>query len=52
MMFQTLGYYICMPFAALVRFFYTLTGSYGLVWCGTATAENLAAAAAGTGTTV
>ena len=30
MMFQTLGYYICMPFAALVRFFYTLTGSYGL----------------------
>ena len=30
MMFQTLGYYICMPFAALVRFFYSLTGSYGL----------------------
>ena len=30
MMFQTLGYYICMPFAALVRFFYNLTGSYGL----------------------
>lgn len=30
MMFHTLGYYICMPFAALVRFFYTLTGSYGL----------------------
>lgn len=29
-MFQTLGYYICMPFAALVRFFYTLTNSYGL----------------------
>ena len=29
-MFHTLGYYICMPFAALVRFFYTLTGSYGL----------------------
>ena len=29
-MFQTLGYYICMPFAALVRFFYNLTGSYGL----------------------
>ena len=30
MMFQTLGYYICMPFAALVRLFYNLTGSYGL----------------------
>ena len=29
-MFQTLGYYICMPFAALVRLFYNLTGSYGL----------------------
>lgn len=29
-MFSTLGYYICMPFAALVRFFYNLTGSYGL----------------------
>ena len=29
-MFHTLGYYICMPFAALVRFFYNLTGSYGL----------------------
>ena len=29
-MFQTLGYYICMPFAVLVRLFYNLTGSYGL----------------------
>ena len=29
-MFSTLGYYICMPFAALVRLFYNLTGSYGL----------------------
>ena len=29
-MFQTLGYYICMPFAALVRLFYNLTDSYGL----------------------
>lgn len=29
-MFQTLGYYVCMPFAALVRLFYNLTGSYGL----------------------
>ena len=29
-MFSTLGYYICMPFAAIVRLFYTLTGSYGL----------------------
>ena len=29
-MFQTLGYYICMPFAALVRLFYNLTGSSGL----------------------
>jgi len=29
-MFSTIGYYICMPFAALVRLFYNLTGSYGL----------------------
>ena len=29
-MFSTLGYYICMPFAALVRLFYNLTGSYGI----------------------
>lgn len=29
-MFQTLGYYICIPFAALVRLFYNLTSSYGL----------------------
>ena len=28
--FETLGYYICMPFAWLVRLFYTLTGSYGV----------------------
>ena len=26
----TLGYYICIPFAALLRLFYNLTGSYGL----------------------
>ena len=29
-MFATIGYYICIPFAWLVRFFYGLTGSYGL----------------------
>lgn len=29
-MLSTLGYYICVPFAWLVRLFYTLTGSYGL----------------------
>ena len=29
-MFATLGYYICVPFAWLLRAFYTLTGSYGL----------------------
>ena len=28
--FGTLGYYICIPFAALLRLFYNLTGSYGL----------------------
>ncbi len=28
-MFSTLGYYICIPFAWLVRLFYSLTGSYG-----------------------
>ena len=29
-MFATLGYYICIPFAWLVRLFYNLTGgSYG-----------------------
>ena len=27
--FGTMGYYICIPFAALVRLFYNLTGSYG-----------------------
>lgn len=26
----TLGYYVCIPFAALLRLFYNLTGSYGL----------------------
>ena len=25
-----LGYWICIPFAALLRLFYTLTGSYGI----------------------
>ena len=29
-MFSSLGYIICIPFAWLVRLFYTLTGSYGL----------------------
>lgn len=29
-MFATLGYYICVPFAALVKLFYNLTGSYGV----------------------
>ncbi len=29
-MFSTLGYWICVPFAWLVRLFYTLTHSYGL----------------------
>lgn len=29
-MFSTLGYYICIPFAWLVRIFYNLTQSYGL----------------------
>lgn len=29
-MFSTLGYYICIPFAWLVRVFYNLTGSYGV----------------------
>lgn len=29
-MFSTLGYYICIPFAWLVRLFYNLTGSYGV----------------------
>lgn len=28
-MFSTIGYYICIPFAWLVRFFYELTSSYG-----------------------
>ncbi|MCI2055714.1 MAG: membrane protein insertase YidC [Oscillibacter sp.] len=28
--FATIGYYICIPFAALLRLFYTLTGSYGI----------------------
>lgn len=29
-MFSTIGYYICIPFAALLRLFYNLTGSYGV----------------------
>ena len=29
-MFSSIGYIICIPFAWLVRLFYTLTGSYGL----------------------
>ncbi|MBE6972034.1 MAG: membrane protein insertase YidC [Ruminococcaceae bacterium] len=29
-MFAQLGYYICIPFAALTRLFYTWTGSYGV----------------------
>lgn len=29
-MFSTIGYYICIPFAWLVRLFYSLTGSYGV----------------------
>ncbi len=29
-MFSTLGYYICIPFAWLLRIFYELTGSYGM----------------------
>jgi YidC/Oxa1 family membrane protein insertase len=29
-MLSTIGYYICIPFAALTRLFYTLTGSYGV----------------------
>ena len=29
-MFSTIGYFICIPFAALLRLFYTLTESYGL----------------------
>ena len=29
-MFSTIGYYICLPFAALTRLFYSLTGSYGV----------------------
>ena len=28
--FGTMGYYICIPFAALLRLFYNLTGSYGV----------------------
>ncbi len=28
-MFSTIGYYICVPFAWLLRLFYNLTGSYG-----------------------
>ena len=28
-MFSTIGYYICIPFAWILRMFYTLTGSYG-----------------------
>ena len=27
---STIGYYICVPFAWLVRLFYNLTGSYGV----------------------
>lgn len=29
-MFSQIGYWICVPFAALLRLFYNLTGSYGL----------------------
>ena len=29
-MFSTLGYYICIPFAWILRIFYGMTGSYGL----------------------
>ena len=29
-MFSTIGYMICIPFAALLRLFYNLTGSYGV----------------------
>ena len=29
-MFSTIGYWICIPFAALLRLFYTATGSYGI----------------------
>lgn len=29
-MFSTIGYFICIPFAALLRLFYNLTSSYGL----------------------
>ena len=29
-MFSSIGYIICIPFAWLVRLFYTLTGSYGM----------------------
>ena len=29
-MLSTIGYYICVPFAALMRLFYNLTGSYGV----------------------
>ena len=29
-MFSTIGYLICIPFAALLRLFYNLTGSYGV----------------------
>ena len=28
-MFSTIGYWICIPFSALLRLFYTITGSYG-----------------------
>ena len=28
--FETIGYFICIPFAALLRLFYNLTGSYGV----------------------
>ena len=28
--FGTIGYFICIPFAALLRLFYNLTGSYGV----------------------
>ena len=29
-MISTIGYWICVPFSALLRLFYTMTGSYGL----------------------
>ena len=30
---STIGYYICVPFAWVLRTFYELTGSYGWLSC-------------------